>query len=716
MSTTTLPILSDPTYRIESELGSGGGGVVYKAWHTRLQKHVVIKELKRGTAHDIETQRNEVEALKNVKSPYLPQVYDFLTEGERIFTVMEFIDGESLDKLLERGQKFSQPQVVKWYGQLASALEAIHKQNVCHRDIKPANVMLMPNGDLCLIDFNAALVSGNDVRLVSRSLGYASPEQFDIYEQFKRSRGAPINLGSSSVSVASDEGATTELLSETEKTELVDGNTASTELVDDAEKTEYVAPPATGNIDWKRSDVYSLGATMYHLLSGVHPPMRASEVVAISKVGGYSEGVVFVIEQSMKLSPTERFASAAALLSAVADIHKHDTRWRVAQAKKLAAAIVLPVLLAGFAATTLLGVRTMVREKEELYYATVYEIENGASSEQSFADALLLFPERIDAYYARAKTISDSGDFEACREFIEKHLGTITLTASDEGPQEDYGNIHYLLGNCYFEAEDYHNAVRFMEIAVTYVAENPTYYRDYAIALTRIGDTEQAKLLLEKARALNLDEDSLHLLEGEIAYAEGRYDGAFVSLSAVVAMTTDDYIRYRAYHTMDEICVITGDAEQSASLLNDALLKIPPNRVNEFKERLAAAYIRLEDFASAAELLEALVDGGARTFRQEQNLVVLYQNLREHDKAAALLADMRGSYPNDYRVPMRQAFLAADMQADIANERRDYTATEQYYDEAVALYEANVKPGESDPEMQMLEDVIAQLTQQGWLK
>ena len=76
----TFPTLSDPAYRIESELGSGGGGVVYKAWHTRLQKHVVIKELKRGSDNDIVTQRNEVEALKNVKSAYLPQVYDFIAE------------------------------------------------------------------------------------------------------------------------------------------------------------------------------------------------------------------------------------------------------------------------------------------------------------------------------------------------------------------------------------------------------------------------------------------------------------------------------------------------------------------------------------------------------------------------------------------------------------------------------------------------------------
>ena len=126
MTTTSFPTLSDPTYRIETELGSGGGGTVYKAWHTRLQKRVVIKELKSGSTHDIETQRNEVVALKNVKSAYLTQVFDFLTEGDRANTVIEFVEGESLDKPLKRGQKFTQPQVVKWYGQLVSALESIH--------------------------------------------------------------------------------------------------------------------------------------------------------------------------------------------------------------------------------------------------------------------------------------------------------------------------------------------------------------------------------------------------------------------------------------------------------------------------------------------------------------------------------------------------------------------------------------------------------------
>ena len=124
-----LPVLRDGTYRIEQELGSGGGGVVYKAWYTNLNKYVVIKELKDASGADVETQRNEVEALKDVKSAYLPQVYDFITvpvmdrDGKevrnsdgstvnRVFTVMEFVEGESLDRALDRGRRVDRKSVV----------------------------------------------------------------------------------------------------------------------------------------------------------------------------------------------------------------------------------------------------------------------------------------------------------------------------------------------------------------------------------------------------------------------------------------------------------------------------------------------------------------------------------------------------------------------------------------------------------------------------
>jgi serine/threonine-protein kinase len=718
----TFPILSDATYRIESELGSGGGGVVYKAWHTRLQKHVVIKELKSGSKSDIETQRNEVEALKNVKSAYLPQVYDFLTEGDRVFTVMEFVEGDSLDKLLKDGKKFTQPQVVKWYGQLVSALEEIHRQNVCHRDVKPANIMLLPGGDVCLIDFNAALVSGNDVRIISRSLGYASPEQYEIYERFKNTRNASMHLGSSSVNLnANIPGGTETELTRSEKTELINNDSQLTELLTDNTdpyKTELIAPSAADGIDWKRSDIYSLGATLYHLLSGVYPPERATEVIPVSKTGSYSEGIIYIIEQSMRLSPAERFASVEVLADAVRNIHKHDTRWKISQSKKFAATIILPLMLALFASTAIFGFNVMAQEKEERFHAAVYDIENGTNPQESFDSALEMFWDRIDPYLAMTKRLWNDGDIEACRKFIEKNLGNIAKFQSDPEAERSFGDIYFILGNCYFYQAgepDYNMARGNFEIAIRYVTDNPIYYRDYAISLSRTGDITEAERILEKAKSLNLETDSLNLLIGEISFARQEHDIAIDAFGKVISLTNDDYLRYRAYHTSDEVFKLLGQPERSAELLSGALNRIPLNRVPEITERLADAYVKSGDYDNAISLFEQIVQSGAPQFHIMQSLVILLQDSADFDRAATVLNQMLDLFPNDYRVPMRQSYLEADRQSKISNESRDYTQTKQYYDAAVALYKANVRPGESDPEIQQLDLLIEQLRANKWI-
>jgi len=289
------------SYKVEAKLGSGSNTAVYKAWHRGLCKHIVIKELKNGSAKAVEVQRNELEALKNVKSLYIPQVFDFITEENNSYTVMEYIEGDSFDKLLKYGRMFSEAQIIKWYYQIACALEAIHKHYICHRDIKPSNIMLMPDGNVCLIDFNCALVNGNDTKVVNRSTGYASPEQhmyFQICDDYNRQRVSFAAEPTQIFKAADTDGIKAEMLI----------------------RNKYSGYMSAAPIDWKLSDIYSLGATMYHLLTGKRPPVLADEKTVASNLKENIGEIASIVKRSMRNNPVKRFSSATELCKALCSL------------------------------------------------------------------------------------------------------------------------------------------------------------------------------------------------------------------------------------------------------------------------------------------------------------------------------------------------------------------------------------------------------------
>lgn len=175
-------ILND-TYEIVGEIGAGGGGVVYQARHLRLDTPVVVKRIRDEIKGKVNI-RQEADVLKRLKHPYLPRVYDFIERDDGIYTVMDYISGVSLDQMLKAKKKYDPKQLSKWAEQLGEALAYLHSQNppIIHSDIKPANIIITPEENVCLIDFNISMaLDGENFVPLGISVGYSAPEQYGDY-------------------------------------------------------------------------------------------------------------------------------------------------------------------------------------------------------------------------------------------------------------------------------------------------------------------------------------------------------------------------------------------------------------------------------------------------------------------------------------------------------------------------------------------------------
>lgn len=631
------------TYEVMEEIGQGGAGIVYLAWHLRLQKKVVIKKIKDAFGGRI-SERREADILKSLHHKYLPQVYDFVQMGDSVFTVMDYIEGWDLLKYIQRGQTFSERQLLIWMRQLTEVLEYLHGQKpaIVHSDIKPSNIMITPEGDVCLIDFNVSFGDGGTRGISGYSQRYASPEQ--IY------RSQVIRNG---------------------------------------------GDPRTVPVD-RRTDIFSLGASFYHVMTGYPPVMDGVAGRPLSEWSGlpYSRWFLGVVDKAMQVNPKDRYQSASELLGDLLNIRKRDADYKRVRAQEKAVYISgIFCILAGVICL-FLGGKQLNREHFQDEYQALEEMA------------------QTDDYDAVVSTGVDLLN-------NKKYSGVL------EDSQEEKGNILYMIANCYFEQDDYSQAVRFYREALDCSDENPEYYRDYGIALARHGDVGEAKAALNSAIEQGLGQSQIYLVQAEIALAQDNYTEAVSFFGQAIDGTEDSYDKSRAYLLCARAYRAMGDYGQEITLLKEAEQQADSRYLPSILRALGAASTRYgaqageserqTSYQEALRCYETLVNLPSPSFNDEMNLAVVRQILGDYQGAQAQLLSMEQTYPDDYRVYMKLALLECVIQGNLSENARNYSQADAWYQKAEQYYAGVRNSGKSDDEMQELENVIQELKNKGWL-
>ena len=172
-------------YKIVSELGRGGMGVVYKAHEESLNRFVAIKVLGEHLEEDDEyVQRfvREAQSAAALSHPNIVQIYSISEDQGHHYFAMEYVQGTSVQRMIQTRGKLTPPDAARLILQAASGLQDAHAQDVIHRDIKPANLMVTDRGLVKIADFGLALMGGAANRLTATGMlmgtpGYLSPEQ-----------------------------------------------------------------------------------------------------------------------------------------------------------------------------------------------------------------------------------------------------------------------------------------------------------------------------------------------------------------------------------------------------------------------------------------------------------------------------------------------------------------------------------------------------------
>lgn len=401
-----LGSLIDGKYKVIAKVGRGGMSTVWLAMNIKTNKNWAIKEVrqtgKNGSEIVNQNLTTEIGILKKLQHENLPQIIDIFEKNNTFLIIMDYVEGRTLKAIVDERGAQPQEDVVNWAIQLCSVLDYLHtrKPAIIYRDLKPGNIMLRPDGRIVLIDFGTARE-------------YKTGQEEDTISLGTKGYAAPEQYGG-------------------------DGQTDA------------------------RTDIYNLGATIYHLVTGKNPTKPPYEIRPIREWNpSLSTGLEKIILKCIANNPNERYQTAKELQFALEHYKELETSY-VQGKKKANRCFLFTFGCAVLSLVASLGLSVYANSLQSKSYDDQLHLAASMPNEKeqvkAYFEAMKLNPQKVDAYEGLLNNcFLKDGNFsqdevDKMTEFLgyRSKNGGDTIESQLKKNQEAYDQFAYDMGLAYF--------------------------------------------------------------------------------------------------------------------------------------------------------------------------------------------------------------------------------------------------------------------------
>ncbi len=643
-------------YKILKELGSGGMGTVYLAENATLGTKWAIKAIARrdDSSYDLLAEPN---ILKKLNHPALPRIVDIEWDDEYLYIIEDYIEGEALDRQLDYKKSFDEATVVEWAKQICNILHYLHNQTpnpIIYRDMKPSNIIVSADNTVKIIDFG-----------ISRE--YKTDSGSDTSYMGTRGYAAPEQYGTSQTDA--------------------------------------------------RTDIYSLGVTMYHLLTGKspnEPPYEFTPLRIVDKE--FSEGIEYIVNKCVQNNPAERYQSAQELLHDLENIYTFNSIYKRMKLMANIKLVVLGTLMAASLVMCAVSASNIVREKNErydkmdeagYYYLNLHEYQ---TSLEYFKEAAKINNRTPEPYLGMAQILLKQGRCEECADYLNELAQK--MPECSEKPQ-----FSYLKGSVLYENQNYEEALGYLKDAYNKDCENTDYARDLAVCYAKCAQFDRAETILNSITKPDSKSDLLEYIKGQVVLAKGNTNEAISHFENVITATENEDLKFRSYMEISYIYKdmrhidMQGSLSKQIDVLQRAVRDLKDEDNLIVTEAMAEAYFTAKNYDLSVQKFNRLLELGYERAYIYRNLAIIYEQTGKLTEAEKQLLIMKEKYPDDYRCYLQLSYVYIEMENAKAENGRNYSKALENYNLAVQF----APSGENTSEILQLTAKINELKSYGWL-